>query len=97
MLKKVLCLLLLAAFACLGATAAVAAIPHGHGHDLDHSQHPDCLFYKIGKHAFQLTLLAAVFGQALAAAPLFAPVLSRRAPPRAFRDLRLRGPPAFSL
>lgn len=47
-MKKFLVCLSVLAIACVSITGALAIVPHGHGDDLDHSQHESCPVYQAG-------------------------------------------------
>ena len=47
-MKKFFVVLTVLAVICLGILGGLAALPHAHDNDLDHSQHKDCPVYQFG-------------------------------------------------
>ncbi len=56
--RKFLAVFLALALVLIGGEAALAAIPHSHGQDFDHSHHGACPVHQLGLHGLDLATVS---------------------------------------
>ena len=95
-MRKALTLTLILCLAFAGAEAALSALPHTHGSDLDHSRHAGCPVYQMGLHGFQAETAAFVFFVFAALVAFVAPTSPTRELSPVLTPASSRAPPAAS-